>query len=247
MVLLIALLLDSEFKREALLIIHELLQEPSSGKSNLMASVVAPLVFGALDSGDTKCLDLALKIICKISSDNDIKFYLVSSGIISKLSPLLNEGRMTECSLKILRNLSEVKEATEFIRTEKYLGCISDHLDTGSHSEREHAAVILLAVCTDIAEVCSLAMKEGVIQALVDLSVNGTEVARDCSIQLLQLLRDFRQCDQISSSCSREVAAGHVAENPQNDSICKQPISKSARYISRKLNIFSKPRSLTLA
>lgn len=247
MVLLIALLLDFEFKREALLIINELLQERSCRKSNLMASVVASLVFGALDSGDTKCLDLALKIICKISSDSDIKFYLVSSGIISKLSPLLSEGRMTECSLNILRNLSEVKEATEFIISENFLGCISDHLDTGSHSEREHAVVILLAVCSGSAEVCSLTMKEGVIPALVDLSVNGTEVARDCSVQLLQLLRDFRRCDHISSSCSQEVAAGHIAENPQNDSICKQPISKSARYISRKLNIFSKPRSLTLA
>ncbi|CAL5047760.1 unnamed protein product [Urochloa decumbens] len=247
-VLLIALLLDSEFKREALLIVHELIQEPSCRKSNLMASAVAPSVFGAFDSGDTKCLDLALKIICKISSDNDIKSYLISSGIISKLSPLLSEGRMTECSLKILRNLSEVKEATEFIiKTDNCFSSISDHLDTGSHSEREHAVVILLAVCSHSAEVCSLAMKEGVIPALVDLSVNGTEVARDCSIQLLQLLRDFRRCDQFSSSCSREVAADHAAENPPTDSICKQPLSKSARYISRKLNIFSKPRSLTLA
>ncbi|TKW21369.1 hypothetical protein SEVIR_4G162900v4 [Setaria viridis] len=247
-VLLIALLLDSEFKREALLIVHELLQEQRCQKSSLMASIVAPLVFGALDSGDTKCLDLALKIICKISSDNDIKPDLVSSGIISKLSPLLSEGRMTESSLKILRNLSEVKEATEFIiRTDNCLSSISDHLDTGSHREQEHAVVILLAVCSDSAEVCSLAMKEGIIPALVDLSVNGTELARDCSIQLLQLLRDFRRCDQFNSSCSREVAADHVAENPPSDSICKQPISKSARYISRKLNVFTKPRSLTLA
>ncbi|CAN6207759.1 unnamed protein product [Urochloa humidicola] len=247
-VLLIALLLDSEFKREALLIVHELLQEPSCRKSNLMASIVSPLVFGALESGDIKCLDLALKIIFKISSDNDIKSYLVSSGIISKLSPLLSEGRMTECCLKILRNLSEVKEATEFIiRTGNCFSSISDHLDTRSHSEREHAAVILLALCSHSAEVCSLAMKEGVIPALVDLSVNGTEVESDCSIQLLQLLRDFRQCEQFSSSCSREVAADHAADNPPTDSICKQPISKSARYISRKLNIFSKPRSLTLA
>jgi hypothetical protein len=141
-----------------------------------------------------------------------------------------------------------VKEATDFIiRTDNCLSSISDLLDTGSHSEREHAAVILLAVCSHSPEIGSLAMKEGVIPALVDLSVNGTGLARDCSIQLLQLLRNFRRCDQFSSSCSREVAADHVAENPSNDSICKQPISKSARYISRKLNIFSKPRSLTLA
>lgn len=247
-ILLIASLLDSEFKQEALQIVHELLQEPSCRKSSLMASVFSPLVFGALDSGETKFLDLALQIICKISSDNDMKSYLVSSGIVSRLSPLLGEGKMTQCSLKILRNLSEVKETAGFIiRTGNCLSSISDHLDTGSHSEREHAVVILLAVCSHSSEVCSLAMKEGVIPALVDLSVSGTKVARDCSVKLLQLLRNFRRCDQFSSSCSSEVAADHVSEKPPNDSVCRQPISKSARYISRKLNVFSKPRSLTLA
>lgn len=247
-VLLIASLHDSEFKQEALLIVHELLQEPSCPKSSLMASILSPSVFGALDSGETKCLDLALQIICKISSDNDIKSYLLSSGIVSRLSPLLGEGKMTECSLKILRNLSDVKETAGFIiRTGNCVSSISDHLDTGSHSEREHAVVILLGVCSHSPEVCSLSMKEGVIPALVDLSVSGTKVARDCSVKLLQLLRNFRRCDQFSSSCSRELAVDHVSENTRNGSICMQPISKSARYISRKLNLFSKPRSLTLA
>lgn len=244
-ILLIASLLDSECKQEALLVVHELIQEPSCQKSSLMASIFSPSVFGALDSGETKCLDLALQILYKISSDNDIKSYLVSSGIVSKLSPLLGEGEMTERSLKILRNLSDVKETAGFIiRTGNCLSSISDHLDTGSHSEREHAVVILHAVCSHSSEVCSLAMKEGVIPALVDLSVSGTKVARDCSVKLLQLLRNFKRFDH--SSCSREVAADHVSKNPPNDSICKQPISKSARYISRKLNVFSKPRSLTL-
>ncbi|WVZ77833.1 hypothetical protein U9M48_025650 [Paspalum notatum var. saurae] len=247
-VLLIASLLYSEFKQEALLMVHEQLQETSCQKNNLMAFIVAPLVFRALDSGDIKCMDLALKIISEISSDNDLKPYLVSSGIISKLSPFLSEERLTEFSLKILRNLSEVKEATEcIIRTENCVGSILVHLNTGSHSEQEHAAVILFAVCSQSSEACSLAIKEGVIPALVNLSLSADEVARNCSIKLLQLLRDLMQCDKLSTSCSRELAADHVEENPPNDSICKQQISKSARYISRKLNIFSKPRSLTMA
>uniref|UniRef100_A0A0A9BXX3 U-box domain-containing protein n=1 Tax=Arundo donax TaxID=35708 RepID=A0A0A9BXX3_ARUDO len=225
------------------MMLHELLQQPSCRKSSLLASVVAPSVFGALDTGDTKCLEVALKIICKISSDDDTKSYLVSSGIIAKLCPLLSEGRHTECCLNILRNLSDVKEAADFIiGSDNCLSSISDNLDTGSCREREHAVVILLAVCSHSTEDCSLVMKEGVIPALVELSVNGTNFAKDYSIKMLQLLRDY-----FSSSCSREVATNHAAENPSNGSICKQPISNSARYISRKLNIFSKPRSLTLA
>lgn len=240
---LIASFVDSELKKEALLVLHELFQKLSWQNSGAIASAVAPSVFGALDTRDTRCLELALKIICKISSHRNVKSYLVSAGIISKLSILLVEGRFTECCLDILRSLSEIKESSKLIiKTGQCLGSISDHLDTGSCKEREHAAVILLAVCSCSAEYCSQVMKEGVIPALVDLLVNGTRDAKICSSKLLRLLRDFKQCDQLSGSCSMD----RVANNLPNGSICKQPISKSARYISRKLNIFSKPRSLTL-
>lgn len=243
---LIASFLDSELRTEALLILHELLQQPSCRKSGLMASVVAPSVIGALDTVDTECLELALKIICELSSDSDIKHFLISSGIIPKLSPILSEGGLTDCCLQILRNLSKAKEAADlFIRTDQCLSSISDYLDTGSRKEREHASVILLSVCSRSVEDCVLVMKEGVIPALVDLSANGTEVAKASSIKLLQLLRDSRRSNQSGSSCSREVSVDGVVENSPNGSISKETISKSACYISRKLNIFSKPRSLT--
>ncbi|KAF0904361.1 hypothetical protein E2562_033567 [Oryza meyeriana var. granulata] len=244
---LIASFLGSEIKTEALQILYELLQQPSCRESRLMTSIVAPSVFLAWESADTGCLELVLKIICELSSKNDVKSFLISSGIISKLSPILSEGRLPECCLKILLNLSEWKQAADLImRTDQCLSSISDYLDTGSSMEREHASGILLALCSRSIEDCVLIMKEGVIPALVDLSVNGTEAAKASSIKLLQLLRDSRHSDQFGNSCSSEVAVNGAAENSPNGSICKQPISKSARYISRKLNIFLKPRSLTL-
>lgn len=244
---LVASFLDSELKTEALEILHELLQQPSCRKSRLMASVVAPSVFLAWDSADSLCLELVLKIICELSFKNDVQSFLISSGIISKLSPILSQGKSPECCLKILLNLSEGKQATDLIiRTDQCLSSISDYLDTGSSVEREHASGILLALCSRSIDDCVLVMKEGVIPALVDLSVNGTEVAKASSIKLLQLLRDSRQSDQFGNSCSSEVAVNGAAENSPIGTICKQPISKSARYISRKLSIFSKPRSLTL-
>ncbi|XP_037459665.1 U-box domain-containing protein 7-like [Triticum dicoccoides] len=233
---LIVSLVDSELKLEALLILHELLHHPICRESPLMASLVAPSVIVALDTGDNECLQLALKMICELSSSNDVKSLLISPGIIAKLSTLLSEVSLTEYCLKIMRNLCEVKQAADLIiRSEHYIGSISDHLDTGSRSEQEHASVILHTVCSRSTEADRfLVMKEGVIPALVDLSVYGTEVAKASSIKLLQILG--------GSGVAHAAVDGGVESSP-NGSICKQPISKSARYISRKLSIFSKPRS----
>lgn len=232
---LIVWLLDSELKLEALLILHELLHQPSCRGSPLMASIVAPSVIGALDTGDTECLGLALQIICELSSSCDIKSLLTSSDIITKLSRMLGEGNLTEHCLKILRNLCDAKEAADLIiRSEDCLGSISDHLDMGSREEQEHASVILHTVlCSRSTEGGVLVTREGVIPALFDLSVNGTEVARASSTRLLGLLTES----------GVGPAADGVIESSPNGSICKQPISKSARYIPRKLNIFSRTRS----
>ncbi|KAF0934895.1 hypothetical protein E2562_028893 [Oryza meyeriana var. granulata] len=244
---LIASFLDFELKAEALLILHELVQHPSYQQSHLMASIVAPPVFKILESEDAKGVELCLKIVCNLSSDSDIKPYLVSLGIILRLSPILSEGSFAECCLEILRNLCDVEEATVLItKTDRCLGSVAEYLDTGSPKEREHAVVILLAVCSHSNEDCLLVMKEGVIPALVDLSVNGTDEAKGCSMKLLHLLRDLRRSDQLNNSCSQEVAVTDVVEGPPDSSIRKQPIPKSSRFFQRKLNIFSKPRSLTL-
>lgn len=232
---LIVSLLDSELNLVALLTLHELLHHPICRESSLMASLVAPSVIGALDTGDSECLQLALKIICELSSSNDVKSLLISPGIIAKLSTLLSEVSLTEYCLKILRNLCEVKQAADLIiRSEHCISSISDHLETGSRSEQEHSSVILHTVCSRSTEADRfLVMKEGVIPALVDLSVYGTEVAKASSIKLIQILG--------GSGVAHAVDGG--VESSPNGSICKQPISKSARYISRKLSIFSKPRS----
>jgi hypothetical protein len=140
-----------------------------------------------------------------------------------------------------------VEEAMELIsRTDRCLGSIAEYLDTGSPKERELAVIILLAICSRSAEDCSLVMKEGVIPALVDLSVNGIDEAKTCSFKLLNILRDMRQSDQCSNSCSQEVAVEDVVEDPPESAVHKQRISKSSGFFQRKLNIFSKPRSVTL-
>uniref|UniRef100_A0ACD5ZI07 Uncharacterized protein n=1 Tax=Avena sativa TaxID=4498 RepID=A0ACD5ZI07_AVESA len=152
------------------------------------------------------------------------------------------------CCLKILRNLCDVEEAMVLItRTDRCLGSIAEYLDTGSPKERELAVIILLTICSRSAEDCSHVMKEGVIPALVDLSVNGVDEAKTCSFKLLNLLRDMRQSDQVSNSCSQEVAVAEAVQDPPAESpVHKQQIPKSSGFFQRKLNIFSKPRSVTL-
>uniref|UniRef100_A0ACD5ZSJ6 Uncharacterized protein n=1 Tax=Avena sativa TaxID=4498 RepID=A0ACD5ZSJ6_AVESA len=232
---LIVSFLDSELKLEALLILHELMHQRSCRGSPLMASSVAPSVIGALDTGDSECLELALQIISELSSINDIKPLFISSDMIAKLSTLLGHVSLTEYCLKILRNLCEAKQAADLIvRSEDCLGSISDHLDTGSREAQEHASVIIYTVlCSRGTEGRALVTREGVIPALVDLSVNGTDVARASSAKLLRLLTESRVAH----------AAECVVESSPDRSSCKQPMSKSARFIPRKLNIFSRPRS----
>lgn len=244
---LITSFLDSELKVEALLTLHELIQHSSSPRSHVMASVVTPPLFRILASEDIEGLELSLNIICELSCDADIRSSLVSMGIISKLVPIFTEGSFVECCLEILRNLCDMEEAAARItRTDRCLASIAEYLDTGSPKEREHAVVILLAICSRSIEDCLLVMKEGVIPALVDLSVNGTEESKSCSIKLLHLLRDMRRSDQFTNSCSQEMAVTDVVEDAPDKSVRKQPISKSSRFFQKKLNIFSKPRSLTL-
>uniref|UniRef100_A0A0A8XXF2 RING-type E3 ubiquitin transferase n=1 Tax=Arundo donax TaxID=35708 RepID=A0A0A8XXF2_ARUDO len=244
---LITTFLDSELKIEALLILHALIQRSNCLKAHLMASVVTPPLFKILAPEDTEGVELSLKTICELSSDANMKSYLISMGIMSKLVPIFTQGSFVECCLKILRNLCDMEEAAVLIMgTDQCLGSVAEYLDTGSPKEREHAVVILLAICSRSIGDCLLVMKEGVIPALVDLSVNGIDEAKNCSIKLLHLLRDMRRNDQFSNSCSQEVGAADVAEDAPDSSIHKQPISKSSRFFQRKLNIFSKPWSLTL-
>ncbi|OEL18153.1 U-box domain-containing protein 6, partial [Dichanthelium oligosanthes] len=244
---LITSFLDSELKAEALLTLHELVQHLSSPRSHVMASVVTPPLFKILASEDTEGLELSLKIICELSCDANIRSSLVSMGIISKLVPIFTEGSFVECCLEILRNLCDMEEAAARItKTDRCLASVAEYLDIGSPKEREHAVVILLAICSRSIEDCLLVMKEGVIPALVDLSVNGTEEAKNCSIKLLHLLRDMRRSDQFTNSCSQEVASSDAVEDAPDNSVHKQPVSKSSRFFQKKLNIFSKPRSLTL-
>jgi len=245
---LITSFLNSELKTEALLVLYELVRHLSREQSCQMASVVTPPVFTTLASEDIEGLELPLKIICDLSSDAGVKSHLISLGIISKLVPILTEGSFVECCLKILRNLCDVEEAMVLItRTDRCLGSIAEYLDTGSPKERELAVIILLTICSRSAEDCSHVMKEGVIPALVDLSVNGVDEAKTCSFKLLNLLRDMRQSDQVSNSCSQEVAVAEAVQDPPAESpVHKQQIPKSSGFFQRKLNIFSKPRSVTL-
>lgn len=244
---LITSFLSSELKTEALLVLHELIRHLSHQQSHQMASVVTPPVLAILASEDIEGLELPLKIICDLSSDADVKSQLISLGIISKLVPILTQGGFIECCLAILRNLCDVEEAMVLItRTDRCLASIAEYLDTGSPKERELAVIILLAICSRSMEDCSQVMKEGVIPALVDLSVNGIDEAKSCSFKLLNLLRDMRQ-SELNNSCSQEVAAADVIEDPPTESsIHRRPTSKSSGFFQRKLNIFSKPRSLTL-
>ncbi|XP_020100201.1 U-box domain-containing protein 7-like [Ananas comosus] len=243
---LLATLVNSQIRAESLLILERLSHQLSC-LSHIVSSGIAPSIIKLLSSEDTKLVERATKILSEISSHSDIKPLLISSNCISTLASVLKDGRLSEYCLKILHNMSDTEEALDLIaKTNGCLASIVEILDIGDRDEQEDAVSILHSVCSHSVENCMLVMKEGVIPALVDISVNGSEEGKETSIKLLRLLRDLRHKECFDSSCNQPVPISEVERSPMDHSAKKQSISKSSRFFSRKMRFFSKPRSVTL-
>ncbi|XP_072964846.1 U-box domain-containing protein 5-like isoform X1 [Typha angustifolia] len=234
--------LNSEIAMEALMILQKLSCYLDS-KPKIVASGVSLSIIKFLDSEDAELLELAMNILCELSSQDDMRSLIISSGCIAKLGSILTDERLVECCLKILQNLSCDKEATVLmVETNGCLSSIVELLDTGSHDEQEHAVSILYSVCSHSFDNCLLVMKEGVIPALVDISVNGNDEGRETSNKLLRLLRDLRNSECFNDSCSQSEPISELAVDSRNHTVNEQPISKSSGFFSRKRRFFSKHR-----
>lgn len=241
----LASFLDSEITTEALMIFQKLSHFPNC-RSDIVTSGIASSVIKFLDLEDTEFLELAMKILCDLSHHNEIKSSILSSGSISKMVSLLSDRRLAPFCLKIMQNLGDDEEAAALIaETNGCLAAIVELLDAGTCEEQEYAVTILHSVCTHSFANCLLVLKEGVIPALVDMSVNGNAKGKESAMKLLHLLRDVRHAEYIDGSCPQ---SGAISE-PSEDSIecsaaSKEPVSKSSGFFRKKMKLFSKPRSL---
>ncbi|WOL03855.1 U-box domain-containing protein 5 [Canna indica] len=237
--------LDSEISTEALMLLKKLIQDPSC-RSNIMTSDAVSSIIKILDSEDVDSVELSLKVLLDLSPDRDLKSYILSSRSLTKLASFLTDEKLSHLSLKIIQNISDDEEGALLVaKNNACLASIVELLDTGSKEEQELAVDILYSICSRSYENCLFVMDEGVIPALVEISVNGNAKGKDISLRLLHLLRDVRCSHRFVNSYINPEPIPELTENIIDHPGNKPPHSKPVGFFRRKLRFFSKARSST--
>lgn len=244
---LLMMFLDSYIIKEALMIMRTLSCHPTY-VPNIVALGILPSVICVLDCEDSEIRELAIKIICDLSSHNDAKPHLLSSRCISKLVPLMSEARFAGICIEILCNLSDTGEAALMIaETNGCIASIAELLDNGNCNEQEHAVVILHSLCLHSSDHLLQVKCEDVIPSLFVISQNGTTKARECSVALLVVLRDLSnsKCTDGMNSQSTSISKGTESVANHHSAKGRAPSSKHASgSFTRRIRFFLKKINL---
>lgn len=122
---------------------------------------------------------------------------LLAAGIISSLQTLLTDpadNTWIEKSLAVVTNLASNKLGKdEIILAPGLISGLATLLDVGEAIEQEQAVACLLILCNGSEKCSQMVLQEGVIPALVSISVNGTSRGKEKAQKLLMLFREQRQ------------------------------------------------------
>ncbi|XP_027919227.1 U-box domain-containing protein 6-like [Vigna unguiculata] len=162
-----------------------------------MSQAIQFLIQLLQSDSDVQCKQDALHALYNLSSMASNIQHLLSSGIISGLQFLLEgdtDCLWTERCIAVLINLaaSEVGRE-EIVSTPGLISALASILDTDELLEQEQAVTCLLILCNRSEECCDMVLQEGVIPALVSISVNGTPRGREKAQKLLMLFREQRR------------------------------------------------------
>ncbi|TKY59876.1 U-box domain-containing protein 6 [Spatholobus suberectus] len=213
-----------------------------------MSQAVLFLIQLLQSDSDVQCKQDSLHALYNLSTVPSNIPYLLSSGIISGLQSLLvGDGdcsMWTEKCIAVLINVatSEVGRE-EIVSTSALISALASILDTGELLEQEQAVSCLLILCNK-SETCSeMVLQEGVIPALVSISVNGTPRGREKAQKLLMLFREQRrdpspvkthQCPPETSDLSTPPAE----MNPLCKSVSRRKSGKAFSFIWKSKSYF---------
>jgi hypothetical protein len=184
----------------------------NENKACIGSSGAIPLLVQLLISGSNQARKDALITLYNLTIFLANRPRVVRAGAIPILVHLLSLRKLDllEKCVALLYNLSSIEEGRSTIaRTEGGVAVLAEILETGSIKEKEHAAATLLLLCTNSSQHSQLVLREGVIPALVSLSVSGNPRGQDKAQKLLQHFREQRQKDTVLShsapliSCSQ--------------------------------------------
>ncbi|XP_074590215.1 U-box domain-containing protein 6-like isoform X2 [Curcuma longa] len=234
--------LNFELNAEALMLLEKLIQYPSY-RSMMVASGLVTSIINLLDSEHAESHELSLKILLELSDEKDIKSHILTSGCLSKLATFLMDGKLVCLCLKLIENISNDKEGAQLVaKSNACLASIAEVLSTGINKEQEYAVAILYSICSRSFENSLLVMDEGVVPALVEISVNGNSNSKEISMRLLHHLRNIRQDDRFYLNPESKSEPAEILSVPSSS---RQLFSKPDGFLRRKLRFFSKQRPLT--
>ncbi|TKY47753.1 U-box domain-containing protein 6 [Spatholobus suberectus] len=174
---------------------------------------------------------------------------LLSSGIINGLQSLLvgqGDCMWTEKCIAVLINLAVSQAGREEIMLAPGLiSTLASTLDTGELIEQEQAASCLLILCNRSETCCEMVLQEGVIPALVSISVNGTSRGREKAQKLLMLFRQQRQRDlsPIKTDQCESDSSDLSMPPPETKPLCK---SISRRKVGKAFSFLWKSKSYSV-
>lgn len=183
-------------------------------RPKITASGALTSILNILDSQMRDFQEKAIKILCHLSSDSDVCSHIGPSRCIPKLVSLFKDSNLTGNCLLIMKNLCDIEEGRVSVaETDGCIGSIAEVLETGSCEDQEHAVFILLSLCSQRVGYCQLVMDEGVIPALVSISVNGNDKGMIGALELLRLLRDITNGEDEQECAGSDLQASRESRN----------------------------------
>ncbi|KAK8948276.1 U-box domain-containing protein 45 [Platanthera guangdongensis] len=165
---------------------------------------------------------------------------LLNSGIVESLLSLLSsnspddEGQeWTEKALNVFINIASTQAGKrEIISTPGLIMILSVVLDTGEPEEQEQAVSCLLVLCNGDESCSHMVLQEGVIPALVSISVSGSPKGREKAQRLLKLFREQRQREPSVFQQQQLQQEESGVECADSKPLCKPSAKKIGRTLS---------------
>lgn len=228
----------------------------NENKACIGSSGAIPLLVKLLISGSNQGRKDALTTLNNLTILPGNRPRVVRAGAIPILVHLLSLRKvdLLEKIVALLCSLASIEEGRSTIAdTEGGIAVLAEILDSGSIKEKEHAAATLLLLCTNSLQHSQLVLREGVIPALVSLSMGNSPRGQDKAQKLLQHFREQRQKETVFShsaplSVSLSMGATIDGESsgtePQQESLLSKDVASSPRKEQKKK--FGKSRSGSL-
>ncbi|KAL7616435.1 hypothetical protein Lser_V15G03262 [Lactuca serriola] len=178
---------------------------------------IPPLVL-LLSKGSQKGKKFAITTLFNLCLDQDNKGRVVNAGVIPILMELVREpqGVLKEEALSILAILSSHEEGKLAIGKAEVVPFLIEVIGSGSPNNKENAAVVLVELCSGDEKYLVEAQEHGVVEKLMDLLQDGTDIGKRKAGELLEMIEEHRD-DQNFHSNMEDVESSRSAVKSNND------------------------------